>query len=81
MPVPNSLKIQVWFSCRYVITAGLSPHNALFFTLYIAPKKEFAYVYTRSFVFFMISYMLKWRRFNFRVLFCCHVSDTFSAFL
>lgn len=80
--LPNSLKIQEWFSCCYVIAAGPSPQKALFFTLYIAPKVEFAHMYLSNFVFLIISFMVKWKRYNFHVLFCSYtrISDMFIAF-
>ena len=78
--LPNSLKIQVWFSCCYVIAAGLHPLKALFFTLYIAPKMEFSHAYLSNYVFLIISSVLKWKRYNFHVVFCSYISDMFIAF-
>jgi hypothetical protein len=63
-----------------VIAAGPSPQKALFFTLYIVPKMEFANAYFNNFVFLIISSMLKWKRCNFHVLFCSYISDIFIAF-
>ena len=41
---------------------------------------EFARVYLSNFVFLIISSVLKWKRYNFHVLFCSYISDMFIAF-